>query len=133
MFYKVKKHYSGLDHSGPCMVLPPTFGGVRQLVDRVGEVAAKAQFITPPDPDDASNDLVRDFLQELTYADKVERQTLINDFNSMIKDLSKQSKKPQTPAASAGAPASEAAPGSGANALDAPPAAAAPGEGEGAQ
>lgn len=87
MFYKVKKHTVGLDHSGPCKVLPPTFGGVKQLVERLGEDAAKAQFVTPPDVDDASTDIVRDFLQELTYSDKVERQTLINDFNSYIKDL----------------------------------------------
>lgn len=121
MFYKVKKHTVGLDHSGPCKVLPPTFGGVKQLVERLGEDAAKAQFITPPDFDDASTDLVRDFLQELTYSDKVERQTLINDFNSYIKDLKSSSIK--SPAAAAQAPqAAAGAPDSGAN-----PAAAAPG------
>lgn len=115
MFYKVKKHTVGLDHSGPCKVLPPTFGGVRQLVERVGEEVAKAQFVTPPDVDDASTDLVRDFLQDLTYSDKVERQTLINDFNSYIKDLQNSIGKSsprsaKAPQAAAGAPDSGANP-----------------------
>lgn len=111
MIYKVPKHYAGLDHSGPCKVLPPTFGGIRQLVDRVGEEAAKASFITPPDPDNASTDLVRDFLQELTYSDKVERQTLIRDFSSFVKDLQEKGSKPALAAAAAGAASAAGAAG----------------------
>lgn len=107
MFYKSNRHFDGLDHSGPCMVLPPTFGGIRQLVERVGESAAKLAYPVTPPVDDASHDLVRDFLQDLTYADKVERQTLIREFSTMVKDLSDSASTPP-PAAAAAEPAAGA-------------------------
>lgn len=93
-------HYKGLDHSGPCKVLPPTFMGVRNLVNQVGESMAQKMYAHDDDlEEDASHDLVRDFLQDLTYADKVERQTLIQEFSSFVSDL--QNQKPQNPSPSA--------------------------------
>ena len=84
------RSYTGLDCSGKTKVLPPTFKGIKALVAQVGELNAKAMF-PQSDPresqDEESRDIVRDFLQEYQMADKVERQTLINDFNSYIDDL----------------------------------------------
>lgn len=88
MIRRKKIHFKGLDFSGPCKVLPPTFGGIRQLVERVGEDVARMQFaVSAPDVDDAPHDLVREFLVELRTADKVERQTLINEFGDYIDSL----------------------------------------------
>lgn len=88
MFTRKPKHFTGLDHSGECKVLPPTFLGVRNLVERVGQDMAEQMYSQKDDiEEDASRDIVRDFLSELRYADKVERQTLINDFRDYVSDL----------------------------------------------
>lgn len=84
------RSYTGLDCSGKTKVLPPTFKGIKALVAQVGELNAKAMF--PQDdprvsPDDEPKDIVRDFLAEYQMADKVERQTLINEFNSYIDSI----------------------------------------------
>lgn len=82
--------YNGLDCSGETKVLPPTFKGIKDLVNRVGEFNAKAMFPQEDSrvsPDDEQKDIVRDFLQEYQLADKVERQTLINEFNSYIDSI----------------------------------------------
>lgn len=98
MFTRNPKHYKGLDHSGECKVLPPTFNGVRNLVERVGQDMAEQMYSQKDDiEEDASRDIVRDFLSELRYADKVERQTLINDFRDYVSDLKAASS--QTPEA----------------------------------
>lgn len=97
-------HFTGLDHSGPCKVLPPTFQGVKSLVNQVGENMAKAMYSKPDDvEDDASKDLVRDFLEELTYADKVERQTLVQEFSDFVCELQNQKPQNPVPGAEAGA------------------------------
>lgn len=88
MFTRKPKHFIGLDHSGECKVLPPTFLGVRNLVERVGQDMAEQMYSQKDDiEEDASRDIVRDFLSELRYADKVERQTLINDFRDYVSGL----------------------------------------------
>lgn len=114
MIRRSKVHFKGLDFSGPCKVLPPTFGGIRQLVERVGEDVARMQFaVSAPDVDDAPHDLVREFLVELRTADKVERQTLINDFGDYIDSLKESiSSSPRAEAAPA-APGGRAEPPAG--------------------
>lgn len=97
MFTRNPKHFKGLDHSGECKVLPPTFQGVRNLVERVGVDMAHQMYSQKDDiEEDASRDIVRDFLSELRYADKVERQTLINEFRDFVSDLKAAS--PSSPA-----------------------------------
>lgn len=108
MFTRKKAHFAGLDCSGPNKVLSPTFCGVNELVRRVGESAAFAQF--PHEQvldaeDDAPKDLVRDLLSDLPYMDAVERQTAIREFSEFVNNL--QFEKSPTPAAG-GAPASGA-------------------------
>ena len=112
-------HYKGLDHSGPCKVLPPTFLGVRNLVNQVGQSIAEKMYSQPDDvEEDASHDLVREFLNELTYADKVERQTLIQEFSSFVSDLQNPNSQNPSPSAEAGA---NAEPGQPATSEPAPP------------
>lgn len=104
VFLKPKglRSYKGLDCSGKTKVLPPTFKGIKALVKQVGEFNAKAMF-PQDDPhaslDDEPKDIVRDFLAEYQMADKVERQTLINEFNSYIDSI--ESNLPQDPPAGA--------------------------------
>lgn len=102
MFTRKPKHFTGLDHSGPTLVLPPTFGGVKQLVERVGESAAKLAYSVPDqvEDDDASHDLVRDFLSEIRFMDAVERQTAIREFSDFVSEL--QNSQLSNPAAAAG-------------------------------
>lgn len=108
MFTRKKAHFAGLDCSGPNKVLPPTFCGVKELVRRVGESAAFAQFAHEPEmeaEDDSPKDLVRDLLSDLPYMDAVERQTAIREFSEFVNNL--QFENSQPPAAG-GAPASGA-------------------------
>lgn len=102
MFTRKPKHFTGLDHGGPTKVLPPTFGGVKQLVERVGESAAKLAYSVPDqvEDDDASHDLVRDFLSEIRFMDAVERQTAIREFSDFVSEL--QNSQFSNPAATAG-------------------------------
>lgn len=86
--------YAGLDCSGPNMVLPPTFCGISELVRRAGSVdAAAVQYQQPSDREEESEGLVRDFLSELAYCDKAERQQLIEDFNAYVEDLADKFEK----------------------------------------
>lgn len=117
------RSYTGLDCSGKTKVLPPTFKGIKALVKQVGEMNAKAMF--PQDdphvsPDEEPRDIVRDFLQELQLADKVERQTLINEFNSYIDSIELDSK--QEPPAGAQEPPKEGASDESGDAQQEPPA-----------
>lgn len=114
MIRRSKVHFKGLDFSGPCKVLPPTFGGIRQLVERVGEEAARLQFaVSAPDVDDAPHDLVREFLVELRTADKVERQTLINEFGDYIDSLKESVSSSSRAEAAPAAPGGRAEPPAG--------------------
>lgn len=117
------RSYKGLDCSGKTKVLPPTFKGIKALVAQVGEMNAKAMF-PQDDPrvslDDEPKDIVRDFLQEYQMADKVERQTLINEFNSYIDDL--ELRPVQESPAGAEASPKEGAPEPGGDAQQEPPA-----------
>ena len=91
MFTRKPKSVPGLDFSGPCKVLPPTFAGVKKLVERVGfDVAAASCAVSDPDFD-APHDLVREFLSDITLMDAVERQTAIRDFSEYVSDLEKSS------------------------------------------
>ena len=108
MFTRNKAHFEGLDCSGPNKVLPPTFCGVKELVRRVGESSAFAQFAHEPEfeaEDDAPKDLVRDLLSDLPYMDAVERQTAIREFSEFVNNLNFENS--QSPAAGGG-PASGA-------------------------
>ena len=92
--FKKPQHFKGLDCSGKNKVLPPTFPGIKEFVKRYGEAQAATMF--PQDEDaspDMSKDIVRDFLNDLDMADKVERQTLINEFGAYIKDSEMESSK----------------------------------------
>ena len=97
IYGKTKPHYTGLDCSGPCKVLPPTFEGVKALVARVGEDMARAQCALGMDSDDddtPSQGLVRDFLYDFQQADKVERQTLVREFEEYVGQLEKSVNTP---------------------------------------
>lgn len=98
MIKRKPKSFKGLDTSGPNMVLAPTFGGVRELVDRYGQSTAESMVSHPDlDGEDSSKDLVRSFLDDLTYADKVQRQEMIRDFSHLVRDLRDAAKKPPQP------------------------------------
>lgn len=123
VFLKPKglRSYKGLDCSCKTKVLPPTFKGIKALVKQVGEFNAKAMF--PQDNsdvsrDDESRDIVRDFLQEYQMADKVERQTLINEFNLYIDSI--ESNLPQDPPAGAQPSPKEGDPDNGGDAQHQP-------------
>lgn len=108
MFTRKQIHFKGLDCSGPNKVLPPTFCGVKELVRRVGESAAFAQFAHESEivaEDDAPKDLVRDLLNDLPYMDAVERQTAIREFSEFVNNLQFENSQPS---AAGGAPASGA-------------------------
>ena len=85
-------HFDGIDVHGKNKVLPPTFEGIKNLVKRVGEDFAKAQFATEPESPEANlpKDTLREFLNELQFADNVERQTLIREFSEYVNDLEEQ-------------------------------------------
>ena len=88
MITRKPKSLPGLDCSGPYKVLPPTFAGIKKLVDRVGfDAAAASCAVSYPDTDDASHDMVREFLADLTMMDAVERQTAISEFSAYVEDL----------------------------------------------
>lgn len=88
MIRRKPKSFKGLDTSGPNMVLAPTFGGVRDLVNRYGQATAESMVSHPDlDGEDSSKDLVRSFLDDLTYADKIQRQEMIRDFSQLVRDL----------------------------------------------
>lgn len=104
MLFKKPKHYVGLDcHSDKVHVLPPTFQGVRALVNQVGEAAAVAAFPQREDEENSvEKSIVEQFIDELKYADKVERQTLVRDFQSYLDSL-----KASKPSAAGGEPGAE--------------------------
>lgn len=104
MIRRNAKPVPGLDCSGENKVCPPTFCGVKELVRRVGFQGAAAQFVQPEPVDDASHDIVRDFLSDLNYMDAVERQTAISEFSEFVDSLQKESKTRQP---AGGAPKSE--------------------------
>lgn len=105
MIRRNAKPVPGIDCSGENKVCPPTFCGVKELVRRVGFDAAAAQVSKPDyDSDDASHDIVRDFLSDLNYMDAVERQTAISEFSEFVDSLQKESKSRHS---AGGAPASE--------------------------
>lgn len=94
----LRKHlsYKGLDCSGEYKVLPPTFQGIRSLVERAGgnEDAVAAAFPPLDFVDDKEHSLVGEFVTELQNCDKVERIELVRQFDSYVKDLRESSKKP---------------------------------------
>lgn len=94
MFRKKPIHYVGLDCSGPSKVLPPTFEGIQSLVKRVGESQAMALYSADSHDETPSEGIVRDFLAEYKTADKVERQTLVREFEDFVADLEAKSKEP---------------------------------------
>lgn len=104
MIRRNAKPVPGLDCSGENKVCPPTFCGVKELVRRVGFKGAAAQFVQSEPVDDASHDIVRDFLSDLNYMDAVERQTAISEFSEFVDSLQKESKSRQP---SGSAPKSE--------------------------
>lgn len=91
MLRKKPIHFEGLDCSGPSKVLPPTFEGIKSLVKRVGESQAMALYSVESHDETPSEGIVRDFLAEYKTADKVERQTLVRDFEDFVADLEARS------------------------------------------
>ena len=94
MLRKKPIHFEGLDCSGPSKVLPPTFEGIKSLVNRVGESQAMALYSVDSHDETPSEGLVRDFLAEYKTADKVERQTLVREFENFVAELEAKSKEP---------------------------------------
>lgn len=92
MIYKVKSKkrpdYKGLDCSGPNMVLPPTFCGIPELVKRAGSVEAAALQLPQVSNEEVEGEsIVREFLNELEYTDKAERNQLIQEFSDFVEGL----------------------------------------------
>lgn len=91
MIYKAKSKkrptYKGLDCSGPSVVLPPTFMGLQDLVKRAGGVEAAGALYPDNNKDFEGEDTVREFLQELEFSDKAERQELIREFADYVSGL----------------------------------------------
>lgn len=91
----LRKHlsYKGLDCSGEYKVLPPTFQGIRSLVQRAGgnEDAVAAAFPPLDFVDDKEHSLVGEFVTELQNCDKVERIELVRQFDSYVKELRESS------------------------------------------
>ena len=84
---KKRPFYKGLDCSGPSVVLPPTFLGLNELVRRAGSVDAAAALYPDSNKEFEGEDTVREFLQELEFCDKAERQELIREFADYVSGL----------------------------------------------
>lgn len=94
---KKKPSYKGLDCSGEYVVMPPTFCGISELIRRAGSETAAAALYPDSNKDFEGEDVVRDFLQELEFTDKVERQGLIEEFADYVKSLEEQMSQEQQP------------------------------------
>lgn len=104
IYNRFGRTYKGLDCSGKSQVLPPTFEGIRSLVNKVGEDAAYAAFPNSFEPETTTieEDIVLDFVDDLNHAsDKVERLTLLEEFSGYLD---------QVKASMESSPASEAPP-----------------------
>lgn len=109
IYNRFGRTYKGLDCSGPNKVLPPTFEGIRALVDKVGEPAAFVAFSSSPVDEDVpiEKQVFEDFLADYNLAsDKVERLTLLDEFRHYLSDVEESLQNPTPPAA----PAKEGAP-----------------------
>lgn len=99
MIFKKKslRHYDGLDCSGPNHVLPPSFEGLSSLMEKVhNSLFAVSQAFPDNQPEDLPADEVLDFVEELSCCDKIDKISLINDFQEYINDLQiKAAKKAQ--------------------------------------
>lgn len=109
MYTRKPKHYKGVDASGECHVLPPSFGGIKQLVMKFGEAQAAALY--PSQDLDDTRAIVSEFLSELAVSDPVERQTLTREFKDYVTELQQSLSQSQAPGApAADAPAAETEP-----------------------
>lgn len=81
--------YKGIDCTGECKVLPPTFQGIKALVKRAGgnEDVVAATFPPLDFVDDQEHSLVSEFVTELQTCDKIERVELVRQFDSYVKEL----------------------------------------------
>lgn len=89
MNYRKKLSYKGIDCSGECKVLPPTFQGIKALVERAGGNEDVVSDTFPPLDfvDDQEHSLVGEFVNELQGCDKIERVELVRQFDSYVKEL----------------------------------------------
>lgn len=100
IYNRFGRKYTGLDCSGKSQVLPPTFEGIRALVNKVGETAAYAAFPNPQEPENSTieEDIVLDFVDDLNHAsDKVERLTLLEEFSSYLDQVRDSLENPPAP------------------------------------
>lgn len=98
IYNRFGRNYKGLDCSGKSMVLPPTFEGIRALVDKVGETAAIAAFPNGQEPEKTTieEDIVLDFVDDLNHAsDKVERLTLLEEFSGYLDQVRESLENPE--------------------------------------
>lgn len=95
MNYRKKLSYKGIKCSGETKVLPPTFQGIKALVNRAGgnEDVVSATFPPLKFVDDQEHSLVAEFVTELQNCDKIERVDLVRQFDQYVKDLRKQPEK----------------------------------------
>lgn len=96
MIFKKKalKHYAGIDCSGVNHVLPPSFEGLSSLMEKVhNSLFAASQAFPDQQPEDLPGDEVLDFVEELSSCDKIDKISLINDFQEYIQDLQIQAAK----------------------------------------
>lgn len=100
MIFKKKalRHYAGIDCSGPNHVLPPSFEGLSSLMEKVhNSLFAVSQAFPDNQPEDLPGDEVLDFVEELSSCDKIDKISLINDFQEYISDLQIQAAKKAQP------------------------------------
>lgn len=82
--------YKGLDCSGPNHVMPPTFEGVKNLVERVGLAGAIAASVGEEEPETQETDMFDEFMTELRYCDKVDRIQITREFKEYVGSLEDQ-------------------------------------------
>lgn len=96
MIFKKKalRHYAGIDCSGPNHVLAPSFEGLGALMEKVhNSLFAASQAFPDNQPEDLPGDEVLDFVEELSGCDKIDKISLINDFQEFVSDLQLQAAK----------------------------------------
>ena len=88
-----KREFKGLDCSGPNHVMPPTFEGVKKLVDRVGYAGAIAASAGEDEPESQEADMFDEFMTELRFCDKVDRIQITREFKEYVGSLEDFAKK----------------------------------------
>ena len=111
---KSLKSYKGIDASGPNHVLPPSFEGLSAFMEKVhNNLFAASQAFPDNQPEDLPGDEVLDFVEELSSCDKIDKVSLINDFQDYITELQNAAAKKAEEASSSGRSGSDSGDSSG--------------------